>query len=303
MAAAGEQLSEDQYIRNLYDLVFNRIYRGDELTMCQAIDRFRDAFDGRTETTFNNVDLSRIENACAYVFRYAASIACCARWAIINRALDEARQRDVPQLYDKLTSAPLQLKVASLGGGPATDAVAFCSAVSPIFNGKNLEITVADSIAGWFIFVEAAEELLRGGGFGGASYLFSGGRASLNFRQCTLHENDLAWLKEYDVILIVKLISIMEDGCRRNFLQVRFYLFVYFIVNYKQESFNYLRLSEIYCYEFKKSEVVNNVFGCGLRYFSQMGADYNSARVGLNPIPARVPHRSDYTRREPANFN
>lgn len=111
------------------------------------------------------------------------------------------------------------MKVVSLGGGPGNDAIGFCLAVnSRGFTGRNVKIDVVDDSPGWKPFFEK----LKIDNFGSLNFA-----VELNFLVHTLPSQDFRWIKEYDVVIICKLFSILKrKAIREKLVEVRFYLFV-----------------------------------------------------------------------------
>lgn len=245
MAAAPSDV-EDYNFRLLYDEVLNFYlvrYNIPDEKISEALDPIKISFHYDKENQYGDVDYySCAENISAYLFRYAPHGARLARYRILE-AMDNCKD---PQLQ-RILRIP-QLKVASLGGGPGSDAIGFCSAMNYFKIVGTVDIVVVDAVAEWLTCINKIKDIMKPLGernpFG--SDLFYQGRAELFFRVCTLGEqrpieqpvqqpgqlpaqqpDPFNLINECDVVLICKLISIMKSESITILIQVSIFIAIH----------------------------------------------------------------------------
>lgn len=248
---------EEYNFRMLYDEVLNfflNSYNIPDEKISEALTAIKISFHYNKGNKYSDVDYRLPENLCAVLFRYAPHGARLARYKILE-AMDQ-----YPELR-RILSIP-HLKVVSLGGGPGSDAIGFCSAMKRWNFGGTLDICVMDSVAEWLPYINKIREAMMQGvinpsgngfisRFGESSDLFFRGKATLSFYPCTLGEQrpvqqpiqypgqvpvqypgqvpvqqpePFNWINQCDIVLICKLLSIMEQLSRANLVQVSIFI-------------------------------------------------------------------------------
>lgn len=203
---------ECQFLR-LFTLILNIIISIKDVkdsaiteSIQEIIDSFKQSFPNE-RFRFDQINLTKWEKVCGYLYRYASHGAGFAR----NRILNAIRNcTDLKRTLEK----PV-IKIISLGSGPGNDALGLCSALADLKYPEKLEITMVDKIIEWSLCIQLAKLLISNGNFGKTSDLFQKTNVILKYCQVDLpgnswkDQNYFKILAEADVILIFKLISVL----------------------------------------------------------------------------------------------
>ncbi|XP_035228495.1 uncharacterized protein LOC118200640 [Stegodyphus dumicola] len=143
-------VSDDLTVLKLYRKEAYAIAEKYDIEICdimQAIVCMKQAIAQGHKNKFRNfagIDFNKPVNRSAYLIRYAAchtGLVKQAMWRIFHRK---------PSIFLDILLSRVYLNVVSLGGGPGSDIIGFCSALQEFSNCINfLHLTVVDIKAGW----------------------------------------------------------------------------------------------------------------------------------------------------------
>ncbi|XP_035232746.1 uncharacterized protein LOC118204545 [Stegodyphus dumicola] len=164
---------------------------------------------------FEDIDFTDPKILCGYIHRYAGHGAGLARESVLEaiNSCDDLK----PYLNFR------EINVISLGAGPGSDVIGFCSAFYEYANCSALNITLVDSVKGWSSCFNIVEFLTREGDFGNATNLFKKSDITTSYLQVDLMKKPLQnskfvrALQEADIIIMQKLLSIIPFE-NRNFI-------------------------------------------------------------------------------------
>ncbi|XP_035232748.1 uncharacterized protein LOC118204546 isoform X2 [Stegodyphus dumicola] len=190
-----------------------------ETDIQQAIDNIIASFRYSKGGRFENIDLSSAENVCGYIHRYSSLHAGLAR----NRVLEAI---DNCEALKCCLNFP-DINVISLGAGPGSDVIGFCSALYELTVCITLNLTLVDSAKRWSSCFNIAEFLTRERNFGNASNLFKETDVTTVYMRVDLPGNlsqDLKYftaLSEADIIIMQKLVSIMPLDTSKSLIKLK----------------------------------------------------------------------------------
>lgn len=206
------QSNEEYNFYRLFQRVLDRILDSTRVSfedVHDAIDEINESFN------FENppVDYSRPEVICGYLSRYATHSAGLARTTIVDAGRNCRRLKSVLEKCG-------ELRVVSLGGGPGSDALGFCSALSELghLGWTSLHITVVDAVEEWRECVTLVDQYLREDEFGSVSRLFRKKDVSMSFVRATLPGNPEVDAECYDALKNADLIIECKFLFRLDFL-------------------------------------------------------------------------------------
>ncbi|XP_015915916.2 uncharacterized protein [Parasteatoda tepidariorum] len=161
-----------------------------------------------TKLNFNNSD---------YLLTYFSIYAAFNTKLTYNRFLDAFK--NCKQLQE--TVKKQNLNIISLGGGPGTDIIGFCSALQEFLTQEvknycsTINISVADIFKRWASFYNVIEFLIREGCYGNVSSLFKSKIVSSSFMTVDLVSEEQPCKYTYDlgtadIVLLVRVLDILN---------------------------------------------------------------------------------------------
>lgn len=188
-----------------------------------AIEKLKDPFrKERVSSDFSKIDFENPTNCCAYLVRLATCHTSLTRFAteefLVGNGID-------PQLFiDELTRGSGQLSIVSLGGGPGTDAIGFCNALAFLCPVKRANVCVMELWKYWRTALRETINVIGSKIAGEHSDFFGEMEVLFEFQQVDLtaevSDAHLKRIREADVILMVKFVSILDGACKEDLLRV-----------------------------------------------------------------------------------
>lgn len=174
---------------------------------------------GKTPEELNYNDLN---NCFGYLHRYAAC-----HTALVRNVLKRVFHVTPPGPVKRILCLKDSLDVISLGGGPGNDIFGFCSALYGRHYGfLQMNLTVVDRMIGWREVFTQTDKMIRNGIYGNVSALFKDVQVETNYMLADM-TNKISWSDEFkrklenaDIFLLVKVLSVVPDREKVQFLQV-----------------------------------------------------------------------------------
>lgn len=216
------QSNDEQHFYNLFQRILEDIRGPTDISdedVNQAINDINKSFVFNSNNPPANYSQTKV--VCGYLSRYATHTAGLVRTRILEAVCN------CLELKSALKKEG-ELRVVSIGGGPGSDALGFCSALSELgLDGwTSLDITVVDAAEGWRECVTLLDQHLREGEFGSVSKMFKERKVTMSFVQANLPgdpEKDIRCydaLTKADIILECKMMFRLEFEPRERILKV-----------------------------------------------------------------------------------
>lgn len=225
------------------------------------------------------LDYNKPQNRCAYLYKYAAL-----HTGLVNKYFKEMLNIESVKItldYQK------ELKICCLGGGPGTDIVGVCLALSeyPSFHQKVVQVTVLDICGGWRNSFKRIMSRLKHGKIEGVpatcidSKNFKANLIEVNLLK-VLPENVEKIISNADIVCMVKFVSAIMGkkesltGLKKIGEKIKLGATVLFIDNISNRVFQPLLNISLQCglssvlgpltggYKYTKTKTYQDVYGC-----------------------------------------
>lgn len=169
--------------------------------------------------TPEDLDYNDLDNCVGYLHRYSAC-----HTALVLKSLKKVFHAAFS--VQRILFEKDSLHVISLGGGPGSDLLGFCSALFDRQCGfPQMTFTLVDQMAGWQDVFNQIVKMIRTGNYGDASALFQFRQVFTDFFSADL-TNKMSWdydlerrLEIADIFLLCKVLSVVPDEKKVLFLK------------------------------------------------------------------------------------
>lgn len=184
--------------------------------------------------TPQDLDYNDLNNCFGYLHRYAAC-----HTALVHTILKRVFHIKPPVAVRRLLCLKESLDIVSLGGGPGSDLVGFCSALyGKHYRISKLNLTIVDHMLGWKKIFLKTIDMLQRTNLGNASDLCQNVEIQPSFIEADV-TNPTKWnpnlnlkIRNADVLLLVKVLSVIPDNRKNSSLQVKyFYSTLFHMIN------------------------------------------------------------------------
>lgn len=182
--------------------------------------------NGRTP---EELDYNDLNNCFGYLHRYATC-----HTALVRAVLKRVLHTRPPAPVKRLLCLKDTLEVLSLGGGPGNDIVGLFSALYGKHYGFfKISVTIVDSMIGWESVFYRTLKFLREKDLGNASAICKEIKIEPHFIEADLtdlpkrNSNLMSKIRSADVLMLVKVLSVIPDFKKNSFLEVKYSHYAY----------------------------------------------------------------------------
>ncbi|GFQ89378.1 uncharacterized protein TNCT_59721 [Trichonephila clavata] len=283
-----------------------KIFNVKEKTLKTAVEEVTAAYNAESlkdGSTF--LDYNKPQNRCAYLYKYAAI-----HTGVVNKYFKEILNVQSVKItldYRK------ELKICCLGGGPGTDIVGICLALSeyPSFHQKVAQVTVLDICGGWRNSFKHVISRLKHGKIEGVPATFID---SKNFKADlievnllkTLPKNVVKIISNADIVCMVKFVSAIMGkkeslpGLKKIGENIKLGATVLFIDNISNKVYGPLQNISQQCglssvlgpqrgiYKRSRAKAEKDVYGCSPSHSTQVSVIGWIKTVSLAASPVTI---------------